>query len=74
VDDTPPAADPGSLVSVTMASRLGVVLDEFPAAMRDRVATSILAKDTAFWEEGERVQMRMTGVRLVYRRYYGVVC
>src|SRR5688572_8891218 len=39
----------GALVRVTMESRVGVLLDELPLSMRDRVADAILAEPPSFW-------------------------
>lgn len=65
-----PAADPGALIDVTMESRVGVVLDEFPASMRDRAAAFFLAKPTSFWEQRARRQTRMTYYRLAFRQFF----
>src|SRR5689334_8076411 len=70
-NETPP--DPpttGALVRVTTSSQVGVLLEDFPAASRDRVADEILAKPAAFWTEQAMMQLRLTDVRLVYRKYY----
>ncbi len=64
------AAPPGALVRVTTASEVGVLLDELPTAMRDRVATDLLARPDEFWIERARWQLRLTSIRLVYRKYY----
>ncbi len=66
----PPAIDPGALVAVTMSSRIGVLLDDFPAALRDRVADDVIARGDDFWIERARNQLRLTSVRLVYRKFY----
>ena len=42
------AADPGALVDVSMDSRVGVLLDEVPAKMRDRVAAAMRAQPASF--------------------------
>ena len=64
--------DPGALIQVSAASQVGVVLDEIPAAMRDKVAASLQAKDEKFWIERARAQINMTKYRLVFRTYYYV--
>ncbi|NUP08615.1 MAG: hypothetical protein HOW73_21410 [Polyangiaceae bacterium] len=71
-DDTepPPGDDPGSLVRVTTTSQVGVLLDEFPEASRDRIATELLSKSSEWWTERARWQLRLTSPRLVYRKYY----
>lgn len=71
VPPPPPVVDPGALVNVSMSSRVGVLLDEIPAgAVRDRVASEILASPDAFWIERARNQLRLTSIRLVYRKDY----
>lgn len=64
------AGDPGALIDVVMTSRVGVVLDEFPAATRDRAAELFLAKPLAFWEARARRQTRMTNYRLAFRQFF----
>jgi hypothetical protein len=65
-----PAEDPGALIKTTMTSQVGVVLDEIPAAMRDRVATDLLAKGDDFWIARAKSQANMTKYRLAYRNFY----
>jgi hypothetical protein len=67
---TPINTDPGSLVRTTMTSRVGVLLEDFPVAMRDRVAAAVLAQPDEWWIERARWQLRLTYVHLVYRKYY----
>jgi hypothetical protein len=69
-DDGDGDGDPGSLVDLTMSSQVGVLLDEFPAADRDRIAEDLLARGDDFWIERARWQLRLTSIRLVYRKYY----
>ncbi len=59
--------DPGALVNVTMPSTVGVLLDEIPAAMRDRVAASLLARPTTFWTARAHRQITLSYYRLVFR-------
>lgn len=66
----PVVPDPGSLVTVTTDSQVGVLLEDFPAGMRDRVADALIAKDEAFWLERAKQHMRMTMVRLNFRHYF----
>src|SRR5262249_52542221 len=61
---------PGALVRTTMASQVGVVLDEIPASMRARVATALQRKPTSFWVERAKAQLRLTTYRLVYRQSF----
>lgn len=65
-----PAGEPGALIDVAMDSRVGVVLDEFPAGMRDRAAALFLAKPLEFWEARARRQTRMTNYRLAFRQFF----
>ena len=44
------AADPGSLISMSMDSQVGVLLDEIPAGiLRDAAAANALAQGADFW-------------------------
>jgi hypothetical protein len=66
---TPPK-DPGALIDATMSSQVGVLLDEVPMGIRDRVAAALMARPTDFWIERARSQARLTTFRLVFRRGY----
>jgi hypothetical protein len=57
----------GALVTTTMDSRVGVLLDEIPASMRERVATALLAKPNEFWIARAKAQVNMTRYRLSFR-------
>nr|MBA3453963.1 hypothetical protein [Deltaproteobacteria bacterium] len=61
---------PGALVSAKLTSRVGVLLDEIPLPMRDRVAQQLLAKTSDFWTARARAQIRLTTYRLVFRQYF----
>lgn len=63
-------SDPGALVKTTATGKVGVLLDELPTAMRDRVATALIAKPTAFWEARAQAQLALTHYRLTFRAYY----
>ena len=65
-----PQSDPGSLVATTMDSRVGVLLDELPASVRNRVASALIAKPASFWINRARSQVRLTGYRLVFREFF----
>lgn len=65
-----PDADPGALIDVDMSSTVGVLLDEIPAAHRDRAADAYLAEPTSFWEERAHMQIETTLYRLVYRNFF----
>ena len=60
-------ASGGALVRTSLATEVGVVLDEIPPAMRARVAASLITKPDAFWIERARTQLRLTAYRLVFR-------
>jgi hypothetical protein len=62
--------DPGALVSVSINSSVGVLLDEVPAAMRDRVAQALLAKPASFWTARAHRQLNLTAYRLVFRQAF----
>lgn len=63
-------ADPGALVRVSMHSRVGVLLDEVPAALRERAARAVRDQDRAFWQRRARLQIEHTYSRLVYRGFF----
>lgn len=63
--------DPGALVEVTIASRVGVLLDELPETRREALAADLLARPASFWEARARRQVEATNYRLIYRNYYG---
>ncbi|MDJ0945020.1 MAG: lysyl oxidase family protein [Kiloniellales bacterium] len=64
------SADQGALVETTTRGTVGVLLDEIPLPMRDRVAKRIAAKPPAFWAQRAAAQLRLTSYRLVYREFY----
>lgn len=64
------SSDPGALVEVSMTSTVGVLLDEIPSSMRDRVADELLAQADPFWEERAIRQVELTDYRLAFREYY----
>lgn len=66
----PGPVDPGALVGVSMNSTVGVLLDELPASMRDRVAQQLAAKPSSFWTSRAKAQVRLTTYRLVFREFY----
>jgi hypothetical protein len=72
----PPAATPiafagggreGALIRVSMESQVGLLLDDFPAEMRDRVAAAVLQQPEAEWLARAERQVRYTRLRLNYR-------
>lgn len=64
------AADPGALVRVSTRSRVGVLLDELPESMRERVAAELLAAPPSFWDARARMQLETTTYRLIFRSFY----
>lgn len=64
---TPP---PGALIQVTMTSQIGVLLDEIPVDMRDRVVEYVLEQPESFWRERAERQMEMTLYRLTFRNFF----
>jgi hypothetical protein len=64
-----PVPDPGALVAVSMAGKVGVLLEEIPESMRDRVAEEIL-KPESFWLTRAQDQPRLTNFRLNFRHLY----
>ncbi len=64
------AGDPGALVRVTASSRVGVLLDELPASIRDRTAKTLIEKPESYWLERAKNQLELTTYRLVFRSTY----
>lgn len=69
-DEGEAKSDPGGLVSAAMTSRVGVLLDEIPLSIRDRVAQRLLAKPNDFWLQRARNQIKLTTYRLVFRQFF----
>ncbi len=69
-DDGGSRRDPGALVRVSMDSKVGVVLDEIPEALRDEAAADYLDEGTAFWRDRAVAQILHTTYRLVYRNFF----
>jgi hypothetical protein len=65
-----PGPDPGALIHVTSTSQVGVLLEDFPEGSRDRIAADLIARPDSFWIERAEWQLRLTSVRLIYRKYY----
>jgi hypothetical protein len=69
--DGPPIVYPmGSLVDVTAAGTVGILLEDFPLASRTRLAGEFAALPMSFWQERAKQQIRLSTLRLVYREYY----
>jgi hypothetical protein len=62
--------DPGALISVAMNSTVGVLLDEIPMSMRDRVAAALIAKPNDYWVSRAKRQINLTTYRLVFRQAF----
>ena len=57
VPPTPaPAKDPGAILDVSMSSQVGVLLDEVPMSIRDRVAATLIAEPPDFWTARARAR------------------
>ena len=65
-----PRVDPGALVDIAMASRVGVLLDEVPETARQRLVDDLIAKPASFWESRARRQIEAAMYRLTYRNLY----
>lgn len=61
---------PGALIDLSMDSKVGVLLDEIPAADRQRLVASLLAKPASFWQERALRQLSLATYRLVFRQYF----
>lgn len=60
-------AVPGALIHVTASSRVGVLLDEVPESIRDRVAATLIAKPDSFYEARAKRQLALATYRLNFR-------
>lgn len=60
----------GALVRVSMTSSVGVLLDEIPATIRDRVAGAILARPLSFWTARAERQIALTMYHLTFRQAF----
>ncbi len=57
----------GALVHVTAKSKVGVLLDEIPEAIRERVAESLIAKPDSFYVARAKRQLTLATYRLNFR-------
>ncbi|MFN2426996.1 MAG: lysyl oxidase family protein [Candidatus Binatia bacterium] len=64
------ASDPGALIDVSMESRVGVLLDEIPVNIRQRVADHYLGAPADFWRAHAKRQVETTEYRLTYRNFF----
>jgi hypothetical protein len=60
---------PGALIGVSMSGQVGVLLDEFPVEMRDRVVTAVLDQSEEVWLARAARQLRLTRLRLNFRNF-----
>lgn len=67
---SPSTSDPGSLLDLSMSSKVGVLLDEVPDAMRDRTVQSLVDRPQSFWVDRAKQQVRLAAYRLVFRNYF----
>jgi hypothetical protein len=68
--DTESRRAAGALIDVTLASKVGVVLDEIPQQQRAAAAAYYLAKNNQFWKDRAIAQAQNTSYRLTYRGFY----
>ncbi|MCI0393797.1 MAG: hypothetical protein L0332_07210 [Chloroflexi bacterium] len=59
----------GALIALQMESRVGVLLDDFPEEMRDRVAEALLERPESYWTGLAYRQARLTRRRLNFRNF-----
>lgn len=60
----------GALIAVSMTSTTGVLLDQFPQSIKNRVIKDYLYKSESFWTARARMQVETTLYRLVYRNSF----
>lgn len=60
---------PGALITISMQSQVGVLLDEFPDELRDSVAEDLLAQADDAWLDRAMRQVRLTRNRLTFRNF-----
>jgi len=60
-------SDPGALIHVSASSQVGVLLDEIPLSIRERVAKALLEKPDSFFEARARRQLVLANYRLNFR-------
>ncbi len=57
----------GALIQVSVESQVGLLLEDFPTEMRERVAAALLQQSEAEWLARAERQLRHTRLRLNYR-------
>jgi hypothetical protein len=60
---------PGALISVHMTGSVGILLDEYPEFMHDRLVTDLTARPDDYWIERAYRQARLTKLRLNFRNF-----
>lgn len=60
----------GALISTRLSSRVGVLLDELPAELRDDAAEALLNESPTYWQARARAQIALSSYRLVFRNFY----
>jgi hypothetical protein len=65
----PAPAPTGALINLSMNSRVGLLLDDYPPEIRNRVAASLVAQTDEFWHEMARRQVQLTKRRLDFRNF-----
>jgi hypothetical protein len=63
-------SETGALIKVSLNGNAGVLLDEFPQDMQDRVALDLIRKNNGFWRIRAQEQVETTLYRLIYRNFY----
>lgn len=61
---------PGALIAVSFGSTVGVLLDDFPPEMRDRVAAELMQQPEDVWLARAERQMRLLKLRLNFRNFF----
>lgn len=61
--------DPGALISLRMESQVGVLLDEFPEEMKERVTAELIAQPEEMWRQRAIKQVELTYNRLHFRGF-----
>jgi hypothetical protein len=62
-------APAGALIALSMDSRVGLLLDDYPPEMRDRVAAGLAAESDEFWRQLAQRQVQLTKRRLDFRNF-----
>jgi hypothetical protein len=57
------------LIAISIESQVGVLLDEFPAVMRERVMNELLRQPVEAWRSRAARQARLTRLRLNFRDF-----